>query len=286
MDLQKHSNEPIAGSVRLSHSDVLWKGFHIAEYAWQPARIKNGSIKGHRLAFNLGAPICIHWNEPLHGSKSGVYTRSGFGIIPDGEPNNTAWTHPAHSAIVTIDPTDLNNQYGIDITLKQRRCMDDAVASQFAHALLAELRQENFAGKIYGDMLVLLLNTHLVNNHSTSSIKYFQKGKLSVKQLAAVIDYCDHHLDTRLSLEELSGVTHLSRYRFAHLFKNTTGLSPHQYILKRKTERAIQLLASGKHSLTQVTYMLGHTDQAHFCKSFKAITGVSPRYFMKYHIPR
>lgn len=281
MNLQHHSNEPIAGSVRLSHSDGLWTGFHIAEYSWQPAHIKNGGIKGHRFAFNMGTPICVHWNEPLRGSNSGIYTHGGFGIVPDGEPNNAAWKHPAHSAIVTIDPLELNTQYSVDIIFKQRRGIEDPTAAQLVSSLLAELRSSHFAGKIYGDMLVLLLNTHLVSKHSVSSIKNFQKGKLSVAQLRSVIDYCDHHLDARLSLEEISGCTHLSSYRFAHVFKNTTGISPHQYILKRKAERAKQLLASGSHSLVEIGYMLGHTDQAHFCKSFKAVTGFSPGDFLK-----
>jgi len=281
MDLQQYSNEPIAGSVRLVHSSNLWKGFHIAEYSWQPAHIKNGSIQGHRFAFNLGAPIRVHWNEPLRGSNSSIYTHGGFGIVPHGEPNDAAWNRPAHSAIVTIDPFDLNNQYGVDIIFKQRRGIEDPSAGQLVNALRTELQFENFAGKIYGDMLVQLLNTHLVNHYSTSSVKNFQKGKLSVAQLRSVVDHCDHHLDSRLSLEELSNVTHLSSYRFAHLFKNTTGISPHQYVLKRKAERAIQLLAGKKHSLTEISYMLGHTDQAHFCKSFKAATGLSPSFFVK-----
>lgn len=281
MDLQKHSNEPIAGSVRHAHSGELWKGFHLAEYSWQPAHIKNGSIQGHRLAFNLGVPISVQWNEPLHGSKTGVYTREGFGILPDGEPNNTAWKHPVHAAIVTIDPFELNNQYDTDVTFKQRRCIEDPIPSQLVHGLLAEIRRKNFSGKVYGDMLVFLMNTHLVSNHSTSRIKNFHKGKLSVKQLRSVIDYCDDHLDASLSLEKLSQLTHLSVYRFAHLFKNTTGVSPHQYILKRRAERAMQLLGSGIYSLTQIAYMLGYTDQAHFCKTFKAATGFSPSHFMK-----
>ena len=179
MDLQKHSNEPIAGAVRIAHSGELWKGFHIAEYSWKPAQIKNQRIQGHRLAFNLGTPMVVQWKEPLHGSKTGIYTREGFGILPDGEPNNTEWRQPVHAAIVTIDPWALNNQYETDITFQQRRCIDDPVPSQIVHALLAEMKQKTFIGKIYGDMLVFLFNTHVVSHHSTSSIKNFQKGKYS-----------------------------------------------------------------------------------------------------------
>ena len=63
------------------------------------------------------------------------------------------------------------------------------------------------------------------------------------------------------------------------LFKQTTGISPHQFILQLKIERAKQLINKTQLSLTEIAYELGFTDQAHFSNAFKKIIGVAPRQY-------
>jgi AraC family transcriptional regulator len=74
----------------------------------------------------------------------------------------------------------------------------------------------------------------------------------------------------------------LSTYHFARLFKHSVGLSPYQYVLQNRVERAkklIGILANPR--LTEIGLQVGFYDQAHFTKAFKQIVGVSPKAFAK-----
>jgi AraC family transcriptional regulator len=99
-------------------------------------------------------------------------------------------------------------------------------------------------------------------------------------KLRAVIDYIREHLDAELSLDHLAAVTHLSPYHFARLFKNSTGLPPHQYVVARRVERAKELLRQRDGlSLADVAVEVGFSSQSHFTRHFKRLVGVTPRRF-------
>src|SRR5262249_60369278 len=74
----------------------------------------------------------------------------------------------------------------------------------------------------------------------------------------------------------------LSPYHFARRFKESTGLSPHRYIIARRIERAKELLRGEEDlSLGQVAARVGFWDQGHFTRHFKRLVGVTPRRFRR-----
>lgn len=96
------------------------------------------------------------------------------------------------------------------------------------------------------------------------------------------MEYVHEHLAEELSLIDLAAQMNLSAFHFARLFKNSFGLSPHQYVLQNRVERAKKLIAvSAKPNLTDVGLQVGFYDQAHFTKAFKRVVGVSPKGFFK-----
>ncbi len=110
------------------------------------------------------------------------------------------------------------------------------------------------------------------------------KGKLSGLQLRQVIEYIHEYLSEDLSLVALANQANLSLYHFARLFKRSLGLSPHQYVLQNRVERAKQLISVSPYlNLTDIGLRVGFYDQAHFTKAFKQIVGVSPKSFSKLH---
>jgi AraC family transcriptional regulator len=70
------------------------------------------------------------------------------------------------------------------------------------------------------------------------------------------------------------------RSDFARLFKEATGLPPHQYVIARRVERARQLLqGSADLSLAEVAAHAGFSDQSQFARHFKRLVGVTPGQF-------
>jgi AraC family transcriptional regulator len=80
-------------------------------------------------------------------------------------------------------------------------------------------------------------------------------------------------------LAELAAIVRLSQYHFAHLFKQSTGISPHQYLIRWRIERAKQLLAMGNLSIAAIAQTVGFASQGHFTYHFKRLVGVTPRVF-------
>jgi AraC family transcriptional regulator len=77
-------------------------------------------------------------------------------------------------------------------------------------------------------------------------------------------------------MAELAGI---SQRQFGRLFSQTTGLTPHQYVLRRRIAGAKDLLLNSQLPLTEISFILGFPSHAHFTATFKAKVGVTPNVF-------
>ncbi|MCP4688199.1 MAG: AraC family transcriptional regulator, partial [Desulfobacterales bacterium] len=89
------------------------------------------------------------------------------------------------------------------------------------------------------------------------------------------IDYINDNYSRTISLDELSGVAHLSPFHLIRVFANETGLTPHAYVTQIRIHRAMSRLA-GSHSLSRIALETGFSDQSHLTRRFKRIVGVTP----------
>ena len=95
--------------------------------------------------------------------------------------------------------------------------------------------------------------------------------------LDRTLDHLRSHLAQSVSLETLAGMNGRSRSSFCRWFKAATGLPPHQWLLRARIVEATRLLAEESQPLSEVALAVGFTDQAHFGRTFKRVTGATPR---------
>jgi AraC family transcriptional regulator len=100
---------------------------------------------------------------------------------------------------------------------------------------------------------------------------------LTHAQLQQSIDYIHTHLDRELSLEQMAAVIHISPTYFASLFKHTTGISPHQYVIRQRVKRAKSLLLKTDLAIADIALQVGFSSQSHLTQQFKRFTGMTPR---------
>jgi AraC family transcriptional regulator len=95
-------------------------------------------------------------------------------------------------------------------------------------------------------------------------------------RLKRVMAYIDEHIGGPISLSDLAGAAGLSRMYFAARFRAATGVRPHDYILRRRIERARDLLVQTSESLVDIALDVGFQTQAHFTTVFKKLVGTTP----------
>lgn len=99
--------------------------------------------------------------------------------------------------------------------------------------------------------------------------------------LRRVVGFIDARLHEPLPLTSLAAEARLSAFHFARAFKRTTGLSPHQFVLLRRIERARELLLRPEARIADVATRVGFCDQSHLSGHFKRVHGVPPREFVR-----
>jgi AraC family transcriptional regulator len=95
-------------------------------------------------------------------------------------------------------------------------------------------------------------------------------------RLRRVLDHIEAHLGESITQRRLAGVAQLSMDHFARLFRHSTGLPPHRYVLQRRLARARELVVDRRLSLAEIGYELGFPSQAHFTTMFRRHVGTTP----------
>jgi AraC family transcriptional regulator len=141
------------------------------------------------------------------------------------------------------------------------------------HELLAKCP----SGRLFGEYMGLSFATALLTNHSSLPARLnHYRGGLSPYKLRQVTDFVNDNLSCNLSLADMANLLQMGPCHFARAFKESTGLSPHQYVLRRRVERALQMLKETRVNLADIAYDLGFSSQGHFTTVFSKFVGVSP----------
>ena len=102
-------------------------------------------------------------------------------------------------------------------------------------------------------------------------------GTLPWGRLRRVTEYIQQNLDKDLRLAELAALLCMSPYHFARLFKCSTGLPPHRFVVRQRIARASEFLATREPSIAQISQMVGFRTPSHFTTVFRRVTGITPR---------
>jgi AraC family transcriptional regulator len=155
---------------------------------------------------------------------------------------------------------------------------------QIGLSLTAELEADGLVGsKLYAESLANALAISLIRDHSSLGRKAVRKaevehgGGLSTRALKAAIDYVGDNLKKDLTLAEIAGAVHMSPYHFSRLFKESTGRTPHQYVIERRVRRATELLGSTALPIAEIAFLCGFAHQSHLNRHFKRLLGVNPK---------
>ena len=150
-------------------------------------------------------------------------------------------------------------------------------------ALKSELEIDYFGSRPYAESLAIALAAHIVKRYSTSNIKLnrYNNGlsRYSLRQTLGYINENFHR--SNLKIAEIATVVGISSYYFSRLFRQSTGLSPHEYLTQRRLEVAKQLLKKTNLPIVEISAEVGFNSQSHFITLFRKQVGTTPLKYRK-----
>lgn len=130
--------------------------------------------------------------------------------------------------------------------------------------------------------LTQLFAAHLVERYAQAAAQMqAHRGGLPIRPLRKVQDYIAEHLAEEISIERLAELVELSSSHFSHVFKETTGLTPLQFVTRERITRSQQMIRETSRSLIEIGLEIGYTSPSHFAQVFRRVVGVTPTEFRK-----
>ena len=99
---------------------------------------------------------------------------------------------------------------------------------------------------------------------------------LHMNDIQNAIAFINEHLTEPITLDQIARCANMSRSHLSAVFKHATGITPYEYLLLQRIERAAQLLRHSGSTILVVSQECGFCNLANFNKSFKNITGMTP----------
>jgi AraC family transcriptional regulator len=127
-----------------------------------------------------------------------------------------------------------------------------------------------------------MLAARLLQQHSVRTPKLASdEDGLSSYTLRQVLDYVRSNLIQDLSIVDLAQVAGMSPYYFMRMFKKSMHVTPRQYIIQIRIDRAKELLRSRKLSIADISLQCGFTNQSHFTNVFRQLTEITPKVYQR-----
>ncbi|MBE9192530.1 AraC family transcriptional regulator [Gloeocapsopsis crepidinum LEGE 06123] len=160
----------------------------------------------------------------------------------------------------------------------------DPQIEQTLMMLRAELHKGGgWAGQLYVESLANVLAVHLLRQYSTMQPRVaLYEGGLGDRHLFQITEYINAHLEEDIKLADLAELVGISQFHFSRLFKQSMKVSPHQYLLQQRVERAKQLLKTTKYSVVEIALQCGFNSHSHLSKQFRQLTGMTPKAYRLY----
>ena len=102
------------------------------------------------------------------------------------------------------------------------------------------------------------------------------RGGLPPRAMRRVREFVEEHLEENISIQALANIASLSMYHFARAFKQSEGMTPHEYLIQRRVQRTKDLLAETNLPLSEIALASGFSDQSHCARRFREHVGVTP----------
>ena len=265
-------------SPYLFRQQAEWTGIKVHRARVLPGEMLEHTSTFHEINVTVSGKLTT---EKTSSTGKHIITKVGAGNIcltPSGQPVSASWEKPLDNMGILLDPafviqTAIENRFASKFEFVEIYKSEDLLIQHIGLALLAEAKAENPGGRLYAESLTQTFILHLLRNYSTAKAATENlHGGLSGYKLRRVTEFINENLEADLSLSEISAAADLSQFHFARAFRKSTGLTPQQFLMQQRIERAKELLAKDDLPIVEISLRTGFKNQSHFTTLFRKFT--------------
>jgi AraC family transcriptional regulator len=232
----------------------------------------------HMVRRQIGANVVEGWSDP-----------GTINLTPPGVEGIWEASASSRAAVVVIRPEFLSRaieeHWGADsgkVEIKKQFLIRDPVIETITLSLAREAAGGSPAGRLYLESGCEFLAHHLIYRYSSlSRTPPRSAGGLSSRRLRLVLEYIEDTLGQPIKLRGLAALAGISARHFERAFRQSTGSSPHAYVMERRLHMARDLLVNQTElPIEQIALRLGFSSSSHFSSAFRR-TGLTPTEFRK-----
>ena len=239
------------------------------------------------VSLHVGAPCFIACRRGGE-SHRGTAIHGDIDIIPEETPS--IWELEAHDTALVLsfapqflrqvaEESGLNPQH---LEFRNRFQIRDPQIEHIAWTLHEEMERGYPCGRLYRESLATALAAALVHNYSSlARPARITRAGFSGRTLKQVLAFIEDKLGTDLTLGDIARVAGLSISHCKVLFRQSLDMPVHQYVIRRRVQRAAVLLRQDSLSISQIALETGFAHQSHLAMHMRRLLGVSPKQLRK-----
>ncbi|GAB1545516.1 AraC family transcriptional regulator [Scytonema sp. NUACC21] len=269
----------------LTSQQANWNYVFLADYKHPGAELNEPAIPFHVLEVMDNTSQVPHERRLGEKFLSHPICQGEIFLCPAQTEQWIAWKKKLNFSLLVFDPLFIE-QLALEVEISQaiefrpQWQVFDPVIQTITNALKADLAAGCPVGSLYGQNFGTALATHIITKFAVHKLKVpkYRDG-VPHRRLQQVLEYIEANLTEKIQLEDLAKVSGISVFYFSHQFKQSMGIQPHQYLLRRRVERAKQLLKCSDYSITRVAAECGFANPSHLSRYFYKLVGVTPGEF-------
>jgi AraC family transcriptional regulator len=262
-----------------------WGPVRVLQVQTEPQETPEGTLVNHLVLMNLGPEAACEARVEGCGWNAHRVPHHGVSLFPAGVPH-AARAHDARELLlVEVAPA-----FGDEVLRPSKpgtalRPVFGSADPFATHVLLA-LAEEARSAAALGGVRAEALAAALVARLACPELPPQAAAGLPSARLRRVLDYVGSHLDAPLTLRKLAELAEMDFFRFVRAFKQSTGVSPHRYVLEARIAHAKELLRDRSLSITEIAFRTGFATPSHFSVTFRRMTDATPRAYRDALPPR
>jgi AraC family transcriptional regulator len=249
----------------------------------QPGLVEFPGTAGVLVSLHVGPSVTVDCRR--NGERHvGTTIHGDLEIIPPNTPGTWELQSSDTALVIAMKLRLLQciaEQSGADpsqLKITNRLQARDPQIEHLGWALKAEMESGFPSGRLYTDALATALAARVIRNHSShAGPARTPRAAIPARKLKAVLAYIEDNLGRDLTLREIAQVGGVSISHFKTLFRKAVGMPPHQYLIRRRVERAAMQLRMGDLPIGQIALENGFCHQSHLALHLRRVLGVTPQ---------